>query len=70
MFNLQRLKDESCPPADVEDILKAIDGNLCRCTGYRPIVEAFSTFCSVNEADPEKSGLKKYCPETDDPGDN
>lgn len=27
----------------MEDIEKNLDGNLCRCTGYRPIVEAFKT---------------------------
>jgi carbon-monoxide dehydrogenase small subunit len=28
------------PDPDGEDAKEAIEGNLCRCTGYRPIVEA------------------------------
>lgn len=28
-----------------------IAGNLCRCTGYRPIVDGYRTFCEVNSAD-------------------
>ena len=68
-----RLRDDECPPVDVEDIIKSLDGNLCRCTGYRPIVEAFSTFCPTKEDKFEsttfdKSKLKDYCPEKDDPG--
>jgi xanthine dehydrogenase iron-sulfur cluster and FAD-binding subunit A len=39
-----RLKEEARPVVDIEDILKSVEGNLCRCTGYRPILDAFSTF--------------------------
>lgn len=30
------------PGADVEQIRRGIEGNLCRCTGYKKIVEAIS----------------------------
>ena len=33
-----------CPTPDIEDIYTGLQGNLCRCTGYRPIMEAFSSF--------------------------
>ena len=26
---------------DIEDLSQCLQGNLCRCTGYRPILEAF-----------------------------
>ncbi|KPF89323.1 carbon monoxide dehydrogenase [Novosphingobium sp. AAP83] len=28
------------PEPDAEDVREALEGNLCRCTGYQPIVEA------------------------------
>uniref|UniRef100_A0A8C9WCT1 Aldehyde oxidase 5 n=1 Tax=Scleropages formosus TaxID=113540 RepID=A0A8C9WCT1_SCLFO len=33
------------PQPSLEDIREALTGNLCRCTGYRPIVDGFKTFC-------------------------
>ncbi|XP_071996090.1 xanthine dehydrogenase/oxidase isoform X3 [Engystomops pustulosus] len=32
------------PQPSMEDIEDAFQGNLCRCTGYRPILQGFSTF--------------------------
>ena len=50
------------PDAGVEEIERALQGNLCRCTGYRPIVEAALQALSEGgqETDPlmvERSGV-------------
>ena len=36
---------------DVEDMEKCLQGNLCRCTGYRPILESFDVFCAGNNGE-------------------
>uniref|UniRef100_A0A3B1JMP9 Aldehyde oxidase 5 n=1 Tax=Astyanax mexicanus TaxID=7994 RepID=A0A3B1JMP9_ASTMX len=40
MYTLLRNK----PKPSMEDIREALAGNLCRCTGYRPIIDGFKTF--------------------------
>ncbi|XP_061464041.1 aldehyde oxidase 3-like isoform X2 [Rhineura floridana] len=32
------------PEPTMEQIAASLDGNLCRCTGYRPIIDSFSAF--------------------------
>ncbi|XP_072042532.1 xanthine dehydrogenase/oxidase-like [Amphiura filiformis] len=32
------------PKPSSEEVMHAMEGNLCRCTGYRPILDAFKTF--------------------------
>jgi len=41
--------------AELED---AMDGNLCRCTGYRPILDAIKSFASDSEDCPKARELK------------
>ncbi|XP_066492251.1 aldehyde oxidase 3-like [Tiliqua scincoides] len=40
MYSLLRNR----PEPTMEQISAALDGNLCRCTGYRPIIDSFSAF--------------------------
>ncbi|XP_055348686.1 uncharacterized protein LOC129595643 [Paramacrobiotus metropolitanus] len=42
MYSL--LQNGSLTKRDVED---SFDGNICRCTGYRPILDAFKSFASM-----------------------
>nr|H9TB17.2 RecName: Full=Aldehyde oxidase 1; AltName: Full=Azaheterocycle hydroxylase 1 [Cavia porcellus] len=38
----------SHPQPSEEQLLEALAGNLCRCTGYRPILDAGKTFCKTS----------------------
>lgn len=42
---LSASKGPNCP--DAKEIESCIDGNLCRCTGFRPIIAAFQSFAGV-----------------------
>uniref|UniRef100_A0A8B9RDA7 Xanthine dehydrogenase/oxidase n=1 Tax=Astyanax mexicanus TaxID=7994 RepID=A0A8B9RDA7_ASTMX len=47
MYTLLRKR----PQPSMQDIEDAFQGNLCRCTGYRPIMEGFRTFTKEDSAD-------------------
>ena len=49
---------------DIEDMERCLQGNLCRCTGYRPILESYESFCKGNNDDNSSVQLaKKLDPE-------
>lgn len=38
------------PQPSEQEMEDALQGNLCRCTGYRPIIQGFQTFCKSNSS--------------------
>ncbi|CAG9583060.1 unnamed protein product [Danaus chrysippus] len=48
MYSLQKGSDKALTPKEIE---RAFAGNLCRCTGYRSILDAFKTFSTADYDD-------------------
>uniref|UniRef100_A0A0D9REZ2 aldehyde oxidase n=1 Tax=Chlorocebus sabaeus TaxID=60711 RepID=A0A0D9REZ2_CHLSB len=48
------------PQPSEEQLMEALGGNLCRCTGYRPILESGRTFCMESNSCQQK-GTGKSC---------
>ncbi len=51
VMSLATLYQEAARPVARETVVDALAGNLCRCTGYRPIVEAGLAACEGPAAD-------------------
>ena len=45
------LADTTKPKPTEREVEHAFDGNICRCTGYRPILDAFKAFAAPSEAE-------------------
>ncbi|XP_036276911.1 aldehyde oxidase 4-like [Pipistrellus kuhlii] len=61
IYTLLRNHPEPTP----EQIMEALGGNLCRCTGYRPIIESGNTFCAASTVCQMK-GSGKCCMDQDE----
>ncbi|CAN6286573.1 unnamed protein product [Urochloa humidicola] len=64
--------DRPAPPAGFSKLTtseaeKAVSGNLCRCTGYRPIVDACKSFAA--DVDLEDLGLNCFWKKGNEPAD-
>ncbi|XP_069839454.1 aldehyde oxidase 1-like isoform X2 [Dendropsophus ebraccatus] len=53
------------PEPTIQEIMTYLSGNLCRCTGYRPILDGFKTFnksCCLKKSDDDNMLLDKTSP--------
>eukprot|EP01125_Pyxidicula_operculata_P021742 TRINITY_DN8602_c0_g1_i1.p1 TRINITY_DN8602_c0_g1~~TRINITY_DN8602_c0_g1_i1.p1 ORF type:complete len:1453 (+),score=397.51 TRINITY_DN8602_c0_g1_i1:448-4359(+) len=55
VMNMYSLLTNNSTPTE-EEVEKYFDGNICRCTGYRPIFSAFKTFASNQEKSSHENG--------------
>ncbi|XP_030133584.3 aldehyde oxidase isoform X3 [Taeniopygia guttata] len=58
------------PEPTSEQMIAALAGNLCRCTGYRPILDACKTFCKESICCQRKTNGKCCLDQEDDLFDN
>ena len=72
------LRSKNGKPISEEEIEENLAGNLCRCTGYRPILDAFRPFASLYSGGsedgaalpaPAVNGSSAVCPTTGRPCD-
>ena len=52
------LQKSSKKQPTVEEVESVLDGNICRCTGYRPILDAFKSF-AVDKDTPDIEDVAK-----------
>ncbi len=50
LMSAKALLDENPQPSD-EQLLDALEGNICRCTGYRPIIKSIKAVLNPREAE-------------------
>ncbi|XP_013100957.2 uncharacterized protein LOC106082773 [Stomoxys calcitrans] len=71
VMNMYSLLESKGGQASMEEIENAFSGNICRCTGYRPILDAMKSFaCDSNirlpaECNDIEDLVGKKCPKSD-----
>ncbi|XP_059220297.1 uncharacterized protein LOC131995558 [Stomoxys calcitrans] len=72
VMNMYSLLESKAGQATMEEIENAFSGNTCRCTGYRPILDAMKSFASDNfvmlpaeECQDIEDLVGKKCPKSD-----
>jgi len=60
VMNMHSLLQRNASPTQ-EEVEKYFDGNLCRCTGYRPILSAFKTFATSVSDSPDVKAAPVGC---------
>ncbi|XP_062214372.1 indole-3-acetaldehyde oxidase [Phragmites australis] len=72
LVKAEKAANRPAPPAGFSKLTaseaeRAVSGNLCRCTGYRPIVDACKSFAA--DVDLEDLGLNCFWKKGDEPAD-
>lgn len=65
VMNMYSLLEASNGTVSMSDVENSFGGNICRCTGYRPILDAFKSFSSDAAADDIEDLSKGCCKKRD-----